>query len=205
MQQGLGYGGAIEIARFAPKSEVRKKKRSSERMPAQFGVGCGQQHTRADQQRGSYHDRQRRQDALGPAYIEISYAECCARLFIENKSGDEKSADDKKHVHADETARHRRRKGMEGDDNDDRDGAQPIDIGPIIFPYVARFLRGARTRSFGCDTRQCQSTAWNASACGVTRDSSTVGMTTTRSPACLVKPPSRPTMPRTRVPRFLAS
>ena len=40
--------------------------------------------------------------------------------------------------------------------------------------------------SFGCETRQCQTTAWNASACGVTRDSSTVGMTTTTSPAFFV-------------------
>ena len=40
--------------------------------------------------------------------------------------------------------------------------------------------------SFGCDTRQCQTTAWNASACGVTRLSSTVGITTTQSPAFLV-------------------
>lgn len=38
----------------------------------------------------------------------------------------------------------------------------------------------------GWETRQCQTTAWKASVCGVTRDASTVGITTTQSPICLV-------------------
>ena len=42
-------------------------------------------------------------------------------------------------------------------------------------------LVGARC-SLGCDTRQCQTTAWNASECGVMSFSSTVGITTIGSP-----------------------
>src|SRR5216684_2892483 len=38
----------------------------------------------------------------------------------------------------------------------------------------------------GCDTRQCQTTAWNASVCGVTRPASTVGISTTQSPTLAV-------------------
>src|SRR5689334_168156 len=36
--------------------------------------------------------------------------------------------------------------------------------------------------NFAHDTKQCQTVAWNASTWGVTRLSSTVGMTTTQSP-----------------------
>src|SRR5262245_10675440 len=57
----------------------------------------------------------------------------------------------------------------------------------------------------GCETRQCHTTAWNASVCGVTRDASTVGTTTTQSPTCLVYPPSRPTTPKIFRPRCWAS
>src|SRR3979409_1706965 len=59
--------------------------------------------------------------------------------------------------------------------------------------------------SFGCDTRQCQTTAWNASVCGVTREASTVGTTTTQSPTCFVYPPSRPTTPNIFTSRCFAS
>ncbi len=38
----------------------------------------------------------------------------------------------------------------------------------------------------GCETRQCQITAWNASVCGVTWVGSTVGITTTTSPTLFV-------------------
>ena len=37
-----------------------------------------------------------------------------------------------------------------------------------------------------CVGPQCHTTAWNASVCGVTREGSTVGTTTTKSPTCLV-------------------
>src|SRR5436309_3653698 len=47
----------------------------------------------------------------------------------------------------------------------------------------------------GCDTRQCQTTAWNASVCGVTRSGLTVGTTTTASPTFLAYPVSRPMTP----------
>ena len=40
--------------------------------------------------------------------------------------------------------------------------------------------------SFGCETRQCQTTAWKASAMRRDRGIPTVGMTTTTSPAFLV-------------------
>lgn len=40
--------------------------------------------------------------------------------------------------------------------------------------------------NFGCETKQCQTTDWNASVCGVTWSGSTVGITTTASPTCFV-------------------
>src|SRR5688572_30762508 len=65
------------------------------------------------------------------------------------------------------------------------------------------------TASAGCDTSACQTTAWNASASGVTSSASIVGTTITSSPGRLatrfVYPPSRPTMPKIFVPRRRAS
>ena len=40
--------------------------------------------------------------------------------------------------------------------------------------------------SAGCETRQCHTTAWKASVCGVTRAASTVGITITQSPTFFV-------------------
>ena len=55
-----------------------------------------------------------------------------------------------------------------------------------IEEYGPRYHLVAFFCSLGCDTKQCQITAWSAAACGVTRDGPTVGTTTTTSPACLV-------------------
>src|SRR5262249_35011085 len=65
-------------------------------------------------------------------------------------------------------------------------------------------LASCRAR-VGCDTRQCHTTAWNASESGVTALGSTVGITITSSPTFFVKPPSRPTTPKMLRPRALAS
>src|SRR6266702_931521 len=72
-------------------------------------------------------------------------------------------------------------------------------------PAFRRYHFVAVCCSAGCDTRQCQTTAWKASVCGVTRLASTVGTTMTQSPTARVYPPSRPTTPNTFRPRCFAS
>src|SRR6478672_4136483 len=58
--------------------------------------------------------------------------------------------------------------------------------------------------SLGCETRQCHTTAWNASDSGVTQAGFTCGMTTTTSPCRAVYPVSLPTIPNTLAARFFA-
>ena len=63
----------------------------------------------------------------------------------------------------------------------EEDGAVHALAGPATDSHFARW-----TASAGCDTRQCQTTAWNASASGVTSSRSMVGTTMTSSPTCCV-------------------
>ena len=62
---------------------------------------------------------------------------------------------------------------------------------------------------YSIETRPCQTLAWlpNASYPSASHQlaPSTTGMTTTGSPTCAVKPPSRPTMPRIVAPRSRAN
>src|SRR5436189_3472431 len=61
------------------------------------------------------------------------------------------------------------------------------------------------TLRVGCEIHKCQTTAWNASVCGVMFASLTVGMTIATSATCAVYPPSRPTIPRIALPLSFAS
>src|SRR5438477_4500674 len=61
------------------------------------------------------------------------------------------------------------------------------------------------TLRVGCEIHKCQTTAWNASVCGVMFAGLTVGMTIVMSAICAVYPPSRPTIPRIALPRSFAS
>lgn len=57
---------------------------------------------------------------------------------------------------------------------------------PVAIEECGTYHLVAFLCSFGCETSACQTTAWNASTCGVTRASATVGMVTTTSPTALV-------------------
>src|SRR5439155_11767065 len=59
--------------------------------------------------------------------------------------------------------------------------------------------------SLGCDTIKCQTTAWNASVCGVTVSVETVGTITHAVATFAVYPPSRPTTPTILAPTCCAS
>src|SRR5689334_2894327 len=64
--------------------------------------------------------------------------------------------------------------------------------------FVAAALR------LGCDTSRCHTTAWADSAYGVTCAGFSVGTSTHSSATRPVYPPSRPTIPITRLPTLLA-
>src|SRR6185312_13753990 len=75
------------------------------------------------------------------------------------------------------------------------DGAVPARGRRAVLAHFTDSHFVARVLTRGCETSRCQTTAWNASECGVMWSGLTVGTMAQASATLAVKPPSLPTMP----------
>jgi hypothetical protein len=105
-----------------------------------------QQHDRdADDEQ---HEHRRRQQAAGPADVEPPQPEPVAVDVADDVTGDEEPGDHEEDVDADVAARHPVRPDVEGEDEQDGDGAQRLDLrrprGPAVPGDAGR--RGAVCR-----------------------------------------------------------
>lgn len=86
--------------------------------------GPGQGHRAEDDGGGG-------QEPTGPPGEEVQKPDPAGGdRLTDEQAGDEVAGHDEEDVHADESARETRNPGVEGEDREDGDGAQPLDVGP---------------------------------------------------------------------------
>ena len=75
-------------------------------------------------------DRRERQQAFGAAGVEAAQGDRAGAVELaDQQAGDQEAGDDEEDVDADVAARQERHPGVAEEDGDDRDRAQPLDVG----------------------------------------------------------------------------
>ena len=97
-------GNQSEIAGVVPKNEVREKQRAGNSVQSELVVQRGRNKEPTHNQSCPENNTECGQNSSRPAGIEIRNAKAARCLFIENKSRNQKAADNKKHVDADKSA-----------------------------------------------------------------------------------------------------
>ncbi|MNS95452.1 hypothetical protein D3C72_1297140 [compost metagenome] len=153
VQQRLGLGGVVEVAGLAPEGEVRDEARARGHVLAQLFPFVRQQGEPAEGHGGQQHQRQRREDALHAARIELAVAEAVALEAAQDDGGDQEARDDEEDVDADEAALDPLRERVVAEHRQHRDGAQPVDVRAVfrvnqvgVFGEGGRAARGRHRR-----------------------------------------------------------
>ena len=138
MKQGLELARGLEIPAVQPEIYVRAKAQCGQQAVAEIGVFerpvQPARQAVADQQ----HQQQRRQDTPRPAFIKAPDAVALLLDLGKENAADQKAADDKKDIDAEEASgQPALEAGMEQDDRADGNGAQAVDIFAVLHGRVS--------------------------------------------------------------------
>ena len=132
MQQRLLRRLDVEIAGLQPERDVCEESGAGENVAAQLRVGTRQHPEPAQNQHCAEHDDQRRKDSPDAPRIEGEQTEALFGELARDEAGNQKAGDHEENVDADEPARPALAKGVKGNDQQHRHGAQAVDIRPIF-------------------------------------------------------------------------
>jgi len=134
MKERLQACRGVEVSGLHPEQHIRAEQRAGKYLPAQFRKLVGQEQGPAKQQNCREHCDQCRKNSARPPRVKRDDAESALAGLINDEPGNEVAGDDEKHVHPDKPARNPARKGVKSDHGENRDGTQPIDVGPVGHP-----------------------------------------------------------------------
>ena len=132
MQQRLFGSGTIKIATLPPEQEIRRKQADRNDACRKFLQFQGEHPEPGKRDRRRHHQEQCRQDPPRPAFVEIKKTEAACLDLFDDDRGDQKAADHKKHVNANETATEKAKPGVEQYDRHNRNGAQSVNLGAVV-------------------------------------------------------------------------
>ena len=132
MQQRLFGGFEVEIAGLQQQRDVGGKGSARKNVAAEQRKRRRQHPQPSQNQRGGKHDDQGREYPPDPPVVEAEQTEAPKHEFARDDAGDQKTRDHEEDIDADEAAGQRQRKGVKDQNQHHRDGAEAIDIGPIL-------------------------------------------------------------------------
>ena len=123
--------GVEIVARDLLEQDVRREHGRRRLGLRQEAHVLGQEHEEEGGAAGEQHDGERGEDPPDAPLVEGREREAAARELAPHDGGDEEAGEDVEHVDADEAAANAGEAVMEQDHDRDRDGAQPVEIGPV--------------------------------------------------------------------------
>ena len=146
MQKRLGGPGLCEIVRGVQKSKICDEggagddaiiSRTERPQDAEQLVVPTQRERRG--KREQEHDQQGGKNPANAALIKIREGKRTSPQIVDDAGGDEIAGNDKEDIDADEAARNRSDIEMKGDDRQNRNRAQAVDVRPVVLaPVLAR-------------------------------------------------------------------
>ena len=126
-------GGVLgEVAGVLPEDEVGGEGGRRGHVLAEGAVRIRQEEPAAGDERRDEHEHERGEEAEGAAPVEPREREAALGEAAPDDPRDQIAGDDEEDVDAGEAAARRRGEGVEDDDGRDRDGAQPVDVRPVV-------------------------------------------------------------------------
>ena len=148
VQQWLFRGGSGPVSRLAPEMEIGDEScRREQAYPIAHQRVRKENHTRGNGDNGE-HRKQGREDSADATLIKSEDGERALLHFAPDEVRDQKPGDDEEDIDPDEPAGERRDLVMKEHHRQDRDRAQPIDVGAIA--------RAGADRPIGSDWRGCR-------------------------------------------------
>ena len=123
--------GPEVVAQPVGKHEVGRERAGGDRIGGQRLHRQGRQHALGEQHRHDDGERRGRQQSASPPTPEVAERHGpAAGHLAEDQPGDEEAGDDEEHVDADKAAADPGHADVEGDDGDDGDCSQSLDVRP---------------------------------------------------------------------------
>jgi hypothetical protein len=138
VQQRLGLGRGVEVARFAEEHQVGEERGTARGLLAELRELARQQHVPAECQRGEQHQHQRGKDAPDAPRIEVAVGEIAGREALQKDGRDQETRDHEEDVDADEAAGQQARKGVVRQHRAHRDGAQAVNVRAVLGMHRSR-------------------------------------------------------------------
>ena len=131
MQQGFGFGCAVEVPAFRPQQKVRHEACAGCDVLSQLHELFGQQSKPAERVACRQHQEQRGENASDTPRIKLDEAEGSLSQIFQEYGGYEKAGNDKENINAGEAARDQTRDCMKSHDGQHGQRAKPVNIGPV--------------------------------------------------------------------------